>query len=105
MSDAVEHPPWYTYSGIEPWDVADAWDLDRWLTGALKYLCRRGRKPGGSELEDLRKAERYLQRRIAQLEAGPRRCGAPIQREQALRHCERPAGHDGPCDLVAGESA
>ena len=47
------------------------------LGSAIKYFWRRGKKPGASELEDLRKARAYLDDEIRQLElkAGIRRIG------------------------------
>ena len=80
--EAVESPEHYTWLGqslaalglsdaanVESWDVLDAaFPSDPLLWNCGKYLLRQGRK-GGEEkrLEDLRKARRYLDRRIAQL--------------------------------------
>ena len=54
----------------EPIKVAEAWGLDKdaYLFTALKYIARRGRKPGGSMLKDIRKARTYLGFRIRVLE-------------------------------------
>lgn len=49
-------------SGIQPWHVIDAYQLDFYRGNALKYLLRAGRK--GSALEDLRKCRHYLDRII-----------------------------------------
>lgn len=66
-SDAVDHPSHYggdtTYEAIK---VIEAWGLDFALGNAVKYVCRAGKK--GEELEDLKKAKWYLERRIKQLE-------------------------------------
>ncbi len=62
-------PTYYnTEDPYEPRKVADAWDLDRYGFAALKYIARRGRKSGGSELKDIQKARTYLGFRIAVLE-------------------------------------
>ena len=67
MSEAVNHPAHYggednPYEAIK---VIEAWDLGFHLGNTIKYIARAGHK--GSELEDLRKAEWYLRRRIGQL--------------------------------------
>lgn len=80
--EPVESPDHYTWLGrslaalglgdaanVESWDVLDAaFPSDPLLWNCGKYLLRQGRKGGeGKRLEDLRKARRYLDRRIAQL--------------------------------------
>jgi len=42
--------------------VSERWELGYHLGNALKYIQRAGKKPGESELTDLRKARWYLQR-------------------------------------------
>lgn len=69
MTENVDHPQHYNnVKGMpEVWDILDAFFVDRphlWQVG--KYILRAGKK--GSELEDLRKAQQYLQRRIEVLE-------------------------------------
>lgn len=64
--DPIQHPVHYTFSAIEPIDAIEAWQLGFHLGCVLKYLCRAGRK--GSRLEDLRKAQWYLNREISRLE-------------------------------------
>jgi hypothetical protein len=44
--------------------VIEAWDLGYHLGNALKYIQRAGKKPGETELRDLRKARWYLQRHM-----------------------------------------
>lgn len=66
-TDAVNHPAHYggadnPYEAIK---VIEAWGLDFCLGNTVKYISRAGKK--GDELEDLRKAEWYLQRRIEQV--------------------------------------
>jgi hypothetical protein len=61
--DPVLNPPHYTRLNPEPIDVIEAWGLGWHLGNILKYLARAGHK--GDELEDLRKARNYLDRKIA----------------------------------------
>lgn len=63
-------PPHYDYGAYEPMLVADAWGLTLRLGYALKYICRRGNKPGGDLLEDLRKARNCIDLEIKRLENG-----------------------------------
>ena len=66
MVDPINHPPHYTFSRIEAIDVIEAWGLDYHLGNVLKYLARAKYK--GRELEDLKKAQWYLNRYIAKKE-------------------------------------
>lgn len=45
---------------VQPIDVADAWELDRYEFSALKYLYRRGNKEGNTKESDILKAIWYL---------------------------------------------
>lgn len=67
--ESVNHP--VHYGGDVPHETVkclEAWGLesDALLWNAVKYISRAGKK--GPELEDLRKALWYLQRRITKLE-------------------------------------
>jgi len=71
MSDNVNHPPHYERLGeFEPIKVIEAWGLGFHLGNAVKYIARAGYKGNElrtwreTEIEDLRKAVWYLQRRI-----------------------------------------
>jgi hypothetical protein len=44
-------------SGIQPWDVIAAWNLDYWEGNVVKYVMRYRNKNG---VEDLKKARHYL---------------------------------------------
>lgn len=86
--DVVEQPAHYTWLGqalaalglrdvanVESWDVLDAlFPDDPLLWNAGKYLTRRGRKSADgmsaleAEVQDLRKARAYLDRRIKMTE-------------------------------------
>ncbi|MFE6222945.1 DUF3310 domain-containing protein [Streptomyces sp. NPDC057854] len=57
-------PSHYAASGIEPWDVIDAFGLDYYLGNVLKYICRAGKKEIAPRLEDLKKARNCLSRAI-----------------------------------------
>jgi len=56
-------------STYEVFNVLEAWGLDKdfYLGNVIKYVARAGKKNKSKELEDLEKAEVYLQRRIAEL--------------------------------------
>jgi hypothetical protein len=47
---------------IQPIDLIEAWDLNFRLGNVIKYACRAGHK--NDRLEDLQKAQWYLQREI-----------------------------------------
>lgn len=73
--EQIDHPRHYggadnPYEAIK---VIEAWELDFCLGNTVKYISRAGRKDKDREIEDLRKAQWYLERRIQQL-----------QKEQAL---------------------
>lgn len=64
----VKDPDHYAKLTPEPIDVIESWNLSFPLASALKYIARAGKKPGNSEAQDLRKAVRYLVRRINNIE-------------------------------------
>jgi hypothetical protein len=53
-----------TGSGVQPWDVVDAFGLDYYTGSALKYICRAGKKDIAPRLDDLIKARNFLSRAI-----------------------------------------
>jgi hypothetical protein len=70
--EMVNHPSHYggaenTYEVIK---VCEAWGLhqDAYLFNVVKYVARAGKKDTSKELEDLKKAAFYLDRRIKLLE-------------------------------------
>lgn len=68
MSDNVKHPSHYTEGRkFEPKDVIRDWDLNFNMGNAVKYLARAGRKD--DKIEDLRKAQQYIQFEIDAIEA------------------------------------
>ena len=67
--DAVNRPSHYAEGRkYEPIDVIEDWGLGMHLGNATKYISRAGRK--GDELEDLKKARWYIDRRISMIEKG-----------------------------------
>lgn len=61
--DLVNSPPHYRAGGIETIDVIEAWKLPYNLGNTVKYISRHSLK--GSALQDLEKAQWYLNREIA----------------------------------------
>lgn len=68
MTDNINHPAHYTgfSNGAEVIDITEQLNFNR--GSAIKYLARAGRKDPQKEIEDLRKAEWYVQREIARIE-------------------------------------
>lgn len=65
--DSVNRPSHYTEGRkYEPINVIEDWKLDFCLGNALKYISRAGRKQ--DEIEDLKKAQWYIERKIKCLE-------------------------------------
>lgn len=62
------------YGGVNnPYEVikvCEAWELDKdaYLFNVIKYVARAGKKDKNKELEDLKKAAFYLNRKIQNLE-------------------------------------
>lgn len=70
MSEQVNHPQHYggeenPYEAIK---VIEAWDLDFHLGNTVKYISRAGKKGTDKELQDLKKALWYLDRKIKNIE-------------------------------------
>jgi len=63
--DAVNHPPHYKAGGIETIDFIEAKSLNYNLGNVVKYITRADHK--GNKLEDLQKAQWYLNREIKNL--------------------------------------
>jgi hypothetical protein len=68
--EMVNHPNHYggednTYEAIK---VIEAWDLDFHIGNTVKYISRAGKKGTDQELQDLKKALWYLERKIKNLE-------------------------------------
>ena len=69
MKETINHPGHYggdnTYEAIK---VIEAWNLDFSLGNTIKYISRAGKKDKAKEIEDLKKALWYLDRKIKTLE-------------------------------------
>ena len=67
--EAVNHPSHYGGDTIyEAIKVIEAWYLGFCLGNTVKYISRAGKKDPAREIEDLRKAQWYLTRRLEQLD-------------------------------------
>ena len=67
-SGVISHPSHYrSDSGFEAIDVIEAWNLGFNLGNALKYISRAGLKDKNREIEDLEKAQWYLNREIERI--------------------------------------
>jgi hypothetical protein len=64
-TDMVNHPPHYKAGGIETIDFIEAKALGYHLGNVVKYITRADHK--GNKLEDLKKAQWYLNRAIEKL--------------------------------------
>ena len=64
--DMVNHPPHYTFGEIEVIDAIEDWELAYHEGNVVKYVARALHK--GDELENLKKAKWYLDRKIELLE-------------------------------------
>lgn len=69
--EMVNHPEHYGGEG-NPYEVVKiaegtGLDKDAYLFNVLKYIVRAGKKDPNKEIEDLKKAQFYLQRRIDNL--------------------------------------
>ena len=68
-NDEVEKPSHYTFGKIEVLDAIEDWKLPYHLGNVVKYIVRAGRKSKDTELQDLQKAQFYLERYIKNLGA------------------------------------
>ena len=64
----VDSPSHYNHGNIEVIDAIEDWELDFALGNVVKYVSRAGKKDPEKELEDLKKAQWYLERKIKELE-------------------------------------
>jgi hypothetical protein len=64
--DNVNHPPHYKMGGIETIDFIEAKNLNYNLGNVVKYITRAEYK--GNKIEDLKKAQWYLNRELFNLE-------------------------------------
>lgn len=73
-AEMVQHPEHYggQDNQYEVIKVCEAWGLDHdaYLFNVVKYVARAGKKDQAKELEDLKKAAFYLERKIKNLQNG-----------------------------------
>ena len=67
-NDPVNRPAHYTDGKIEVIDFIEDKKLGFCLGNAVKYIARAGKKDPTKEIEDLKKARWYIERRIKELE-------------------------------------
>ena len=63
----VEHPSHYNIGKIEVIDAINEWQLDFDLGNVVKYVARAGHKAPEKTVEDLKKAQFYLDDEISRL--------------------------------------
>ena len=68
LDDPISHPAHYCDGGIETLDFIVAKKLDFFLGQVCKYISRAGKKDPAKELDDLKKAQFYLNRKIELME-------------------------------------
>jgi hypothetical protein len=66
--EQVNHPKHYNHGKFEVIDVIEDWEVDFHIGNVIKYVSRAGRKNDDTEIQDLKKALWYLQRKIDILE-------------------------------------
>ena len=59
-----QNPDHYQMGSIQVWDFIIDQDLDFVLGNVVKYVCRAGTKPGESRMDDLLKAQAYINKAI-----------------------------------------
>ena len=67
-NDPVNSPSHYTFGKFEVIDVIEDWKLDFHDAQVIKYVARAGKKDPTKTLEDLKKAQFYLNRKIKRME-------------------------------------
>lgn len=67
MNDSVNNPSYYTDGNIEVIEYIEDKKLGFCLGNAIKYISRAGKKDPDKEIEDLKKAKWYIDRRIKEL--------------------------------------
>ncbi len=67
ISDPVNNPAHYTDGKIEVIEYIEDKKLGFCLGNAIKYISRAGKKDPNKEIEDLKKAKWYIERRIKEI--------------------------------------
>ena len=68
QSDVITKPSHYERYDIEPVCFIMKNELPFWMGNVIKYVMRAGHKDNTAEVVDLKKARRYIDMRINQLE-------------------------------------
>lgn len=68
MKSSIKNPKHYTHGGIKTLDYIEAKELGFSLGNVVKYVSRAGKKNKKTKLEDLKKAQFYLNREISNIE-------------------------------------
>jgi hypothetical protein len=73
--EMVNHPSHYQFGDDKTYEVVnvcEAWGLDKdaYIFNVVKYVARAGKKDTDKELQDMKKALWYLNRKIERLENG-----------------------------------
>ena len=69
MKEMVNHPSHYNDGKIEVIDFIEDKNLNFHRGNAVKYIARAGKKDKSKEVEDLKKAQWYIEREVKRLEA------------------------------------
>ena len=67
MKEMVNHPSHYNDGKIEVIDFIEDKNLNFHRGNAVKYIARAGKKDKSKEVEDLKKAQWYIEREIKKL--------------------------------------
>ena len=67
-TDAINHPAYYTDGKIEVSDFIADKNLNFFRGNVVKYVTRAGKKDPSKEVEDLKKAQWYINREIERVE-------------------------------------
>lgn len=68
MKEMINHPSHYNDGKIEVIDFIEDKNLNFHRGNAVKYIARAGKKDKAKEIEDLKKAQWYIEREIKKLE-------------------------------------
>jgi len=68
QSDVIKNPKHYEQYEFEPVSFIMKNELSFWMGNVIKYIMRAGTKENTDEIQDLKKAIRYIEMRINQLE-------------------------------------
>lgn len=67
MYEKINDPEHYAGDKMSVIDIINAFNCNFNVGNIIKYVLRAGKKPGSAELEDLKKAKRYLEFEIQRI--------------------------------------